>query len=152
MSPESFAAFARSLVNDLGSDPLDDEIDEAGARVRDVVRENFEEEIDGDGNVWEPRKRDYLHDPLRETFAMFGAATVRGAPGSVEVKSRSELILGVSADEIEYAHDQNFGNPDKNLPAREYMHVRDDKVDRLEEPLAGGVRRVVDDGVRRNQA
>jgi len=140
----------RGLAEDLANDPLDKEQDEMTGRVRDSVIDNFNDEVDYDGATWEPRKRDYDHDPLRETFAMFGAATVKGAPGSIEVKSREEVVMGVSTDEIEYAAAQNYGHDESNLPAREYMFIREEHQSKLDEVALDGIGRVVDESIEKH--
>lgn len=149
-TPSGFATFLRELNNDLAKDPLDKEQDELGGLVRDSVIENFNDEVDYGGNAWAPRRQEYEHDPLRETFLMFGAATVLGAPGNVVMKSREELILGVSSSEVEYAAYQNFGSPADNLPAREYMFIREEHQERLDEPLEDAMERVLEDSIKKH--
>lgn len=152
MSAESLSDFLNSLHRELASDPLDKEQEELAAIVRDSVIENFSNQRDYDGNGWEERKGDYFHDPLMDTLAMYGAATVKGATGAIENRDRSEIIMGVSVDDIEYAAAQNYGYEEGNLPAREYMYIRKEHHERFDEPMIEGLTRVFDDHIERHQA
>jgi phage gpG-like protein len=152
LTPEALADLLRNLNPAMEADPMDEEQVEMTGVVRDCVIENFTDQQNYEGEPWPERKQDYDHDMLRETFTMYGAATVRGQTGSIEIRDRQEIIMGVSVDEVEYAAKQNYGHEESNLPAREYMFVREEHQPRLDEPLEVAMNRVLDAEVDRRQS
>lgn len=157
-SPESFADFSRTINRALGAAPLDEEQQEMAALVRDEVISNFNREEDSSGSAWAPRTRKYNHLPLRLSYKMYGAATVKGAPGSIETRSRQELTVGISGADVEYAAAQNYGaeNAGKyrnaTIPAREFMYVRKVALKTVAEPLDGAMGKVLDKQIKHHQA
>lgn len=149
---ESFADFLREVNDDLANDPLDKEQDEMCAVVRDAVIENYSDEVDYNGIAWEPRKQDYEHDPLRETYRMFAASTVGGNSGANVVKSRDEVVMSIDESVVPYAANQNYGAPEKNLPAREYMFIRQEHQPRLDVPAEEAMNRVLEKSIQKHQS
>lgn len=150
MSVESFAAMVRGLGRAVEADPMDREQQEIAALVRDEVVNNFQREEDGEGQSWAPRVGNPRHLPLRETYAMYAAATVRGAPGNIEIRTRQELVVGVSGAEIDYAAKQNYGTA--KIPAREYLYIRKIRFTRVEQPAVDGLKRILDRQIKQHQA
>lgn len=150
LTPESLAAYLRGINPAMQADAIDEEQQELAAIVRDEVIENFNNEQDSDGSPWLPRVGNPQHLPLRKTYSMFGAATVKGAPGSVEIRSREELVVGVSGSEIEHAPIQNYGGG--RVPAREFMYVRYERQGKFDGPVEMAMRRVELEHLRRHQA
>lgn len=155
MSAASFSNLLRAMPDTFAADPLERELDEAGAVVRDIQSENFRSEKNAKGSAWAPRKRKYPHAPLRKTYKMFGAATVKGAPGNINRQTHRGLKLGVDGSVVRYAAVQQFGSRDQNrkgaIPPRQYHYVRRENYARLKAPLRIAQRRIIHALIRKHQ-
>ncbi len=69
-----------------------------------------------------------LHDPERVTdeLRLASVATVPGVMGSAFLSSAVMVQVGPDERKIDYAADQNFGDPAHNLPARTFIVVSDE--------------------------
>lgn len=146
-----FARMLRGLNREAMKDEKLEEGKEVAARVRDQVIENFLNESDSEGNTWLPRKGNPKHLPLRLTWTMYAAATVRKAPGSIEQIKHDEIIVGIDGAYVKYAAVQQFGTRDGRVPAREYLYVKIEDLVKLEEPVENVLNRVIDFQVSRHQ-
>ena len=149
MTARNFAGMLRSLSGALGADPLDRELEEVSGLFRDVQIENFQNERDSRGNPWAPRQGNYNHPPLRRTLRMFAAATVRGAPHSIEMISRNRMVLGIDGSTLLYPIRHQKGT--SRFPARQFFYLAKKDRKRLHPPLYRGQRRVLRTMIKRYQ-
>jgi phage gpG-like protein len=142
----------RRLNDEAIADEKREESKEIAALVRDQVIENFYSESDSDGNSWLPRKGNPAHLPLRLSWRMFAAGTVKGAPGSIEEITNEEILVGINGSVVKYAAVQQFGTRDGRVPAREYYYVKIEDLVKLEPPIHDALMRILDHQVSLVQA
>ncbi len=139
-SPESFAAHLRGLSRALLADSMDVEKTEMAAIVRSEVAGSFDSQADAHGAAWPARRQPASHNLLRKSGAMFRAATQHGAAGNIERHSTGELTVGISGGAVHHAAIQNYGS--RWVPARQFMYVRSDRLERLSAPLRSAMHRI----------
>ncbi len=88
------------------------------------IAQNFINQLGPFGNAWPPRKDPKLKHPLlRLSLAMYNAAAVAGGNGQINTVDSGGATWGIDLGTVPYARAQNWGNPNKNLPAREYYWI-----------------------------
>ena len=147
MTANGFAKMLRGINPKVIQESKQEEFSEVASRVRDQVIENFYNEKDSTGNSWQPRKGNPKHLPLRLSWTMFAAATVKGAPGGMEIIMNDEILVGISGEIVKYASTHQFGSRNGKVPAREYYFVREDDLHKLEEPIEDALMRILDEQV-----
>jgi len=140
MSPEQFQRILTALPMRIASDPMDAEKEEMGELIREAQEGNFEREEDESGAAWAPRKGSYDHPPLRDTLAMFNAATSKGAPGNLQEHGPGYLVVGIDGSVIGYAIDHNDGI---GQVQRRFFYLREEDLEKLDVPLRKAMKRIV---------
>ncbi|HEV3343008.1 MAG TPA: hypothetical protein VG125_21720 [Pirellulales bacterium] len=89
------------------------------------------------GGEWPPRKKvGDGHPLLIESGRLFQSATSDVGEGHVGEIGDREASTGVDPNAVPYAATQNFGNPNRNIPAREFEDVDDATLDAMLERVA----------------
>lgn len=84
-------------------------------------RDNFTSSATPEGADWPPRKVEGDGHPLLIDTGNMLQASTGGGPGGVARIEGDTLFMGVSLDVIPYARAHNMGNPERNLPRREFL-------------------------------
>lgn len=111
-----------------------------------VIRKAFGDNFARGGTTerqWPPRKDPQAggrsgwpgHPLLIDLGDLFGAIAERDR-GHVEDVQPRAMLVGIDGGEIEYAAAQNFGYPPRNLPAREFVFVSEERLEELDELVA----------------
>jgi phage gpG-like protein len=101
------------------------------------IGQNFAAEAAPHGAGWPPRKEEGDGHPLLiESGELFQAATSDFGSGSVNMIGDREASTGVDPLEVPYAATQNFGDAERNIPAREFEDPSDAALDEMAERLA----------------
>lgn len=109
--------------------------------VRGDIRENFNRRGAPDGGAWPPRKPwpgDDGHPLLEDTGYLRAAAQGTGPGGFGELAPREVTIgidMTVDMGGIAAAAAHNFGNPDTNLPQREFFAATEEGLDRCADEI-----------------
>lgn len=104
---------------------------EVAYHLEDNFWQIFSDQVDSDGVPWEPHAPSTVaamgvHDLLIDTGELLTEVT------DVSNYQLTDRSLTASVD-LDYAAAQNFGTA--NIPAREYMYLRQDTVDKIMETL-----------------
>ena len=98
-------------------------------RMKSFQRDHFDKEEDSLGNKWEPlsentvasRKgakhgqRQRAHNLLRDTNVMFNSIT--------NASDLYSSLVGIAGTNMEYAATHQYGDPDRNIPQREFLYL-----------------------------
>ena len=112
---------------------------ECAQELRQGLAENFAAKTDAQGNAWPPRKVQGDGHPLMvETGALLLAAASQGSGDHIEKVAGDELLIGVTREiqGIPKAAALNFGFEKRNLPPRQFIYGRADRVNNCGEILA----------------
>ena len=71
------------------------------------------------------------HPLLIDTGRLFRGATTGGAEGHIADYGKRVMKEGIDSSVIVYAAAQNFGYPERNLPARRYIDLTTKDVDKF---------------------
>jgi phage gpG-like protein len=130
---DATAAMAEVLVHGSFAPALKDNHD----LIHKSVGVNFAAAAAPKGNAWPPRKKIGDDHPLLiDTTKLFQAATSDFGEGAVNEVGDREAATGVDPGEVPYAATHNFGDPDRNMPQREFEDVDDATLDRMAERIA----------------
>lgn len=125
------AAIADRIINGDWTVPIQQVI----PVVVQGTRDNFNSGADPDNITWAPRKSiGDGHPLLMDRGTMLQAAT-GGGPGHVQRLFPTELQFGVDLQVVPYARAQNLGFRPRNLPKREYLGLRSNRLDECQEIL-----------------
>lgn len=141
MRANQFSKMLRTLHRAQTQDPMDAEKTSMANIIRTAQIGNFNRESDATGNPWQPRKSKVSHPPLRDTLAMYAAASDPYAPGAVEYANHRSLRVGISDKVIPYASHHQFGT--KNIPKRQFYYLLEADRDKLVFPLQAALRRLL---------
>lgn len=142
-SPAPITADAWPAALDQMADVLEGPIPRpAMQRCAELIREDFAENyVEGRNEeaVWPEHSpatvaRYGPHPLLILSGRMREATITKGAAGNVEEIGDREMALGVEG--IVYAPTQNWGDPSRNIPQREFIVPRAAGLDQCEEVLA----------------
>jgi phage gpG-like protein len=134
------AQLARELASmgeRIKSDSLASPLRECDRIVKQGVRDNFTSSASPDNQNWRPRKKrknDDGHPLLVDTGDLLQAAT-GGGPGHVSRVEDRSVAVGVNLDTVPYARAHNYGYASGNLPQREFLGMREERVDECEEAV-----------------
>lgn len=101
------------------------------------IRDNFTSSASPDNENWAPRKPrrgDDGHPLLMDRGPLIQAAT-GGGSGHISRINPRDLGVGVDLDVIPYARAHNYGYAANNLPQREFLGLRPERVDECEEVI-----------------
>lgn len=121
LTAEEFVAKLRSMaakVREMDHRPA---LDEVVPEVHQSITNNFQRQVDHEGNHWPPRKDTLPHPLLLLTLAMSTAAT--GGPGAVVDVDQNELRMGVDKEVVPYAATHHAGSEKRNIPRRRYFFL-----------------------------
>lgn len=141
MRANQFAGMLRTLHRAQTQDTMDDEKRSMANIIRTAQIGNFDRESDAEGNPWSPRKSNYKHPPLRDTLAMYSAASDPYAPGSVEYMTHRRLVVGISDEIIPYAKYHQFGAGP--IPKRQFFYMIETEREKLVAPMLTAMRRLL---------
>lgn len=119
--------------------PFEEPFKECAQELRQGMAENFAAKTDAQGNAWPPRQdQGDGHPLLIDTGALLLAAASQGSGDHIEKVSGDELMIGVTREiqGIPKAAAINFGLEKRNLPSRQFIYGRGDRVDNCGEILA----------------
>jgi phage gpG-like protein len=134
-APDHFWAMATAIIEG----PYQPALNQCLVVMRQGIRDNFNSSATPDNENWPPRKIvGDGHPLLMDTGAMLQAAVGSGTGAITEVGTH-EATTGVDGGAIPYAAAQNFGRPEINLPDREFLGAREERIDEMEELIAGFV-------------
>lgn len=108
--------------------------------------QNIERQQDSMGGAWPDRKDSQPHPLLRETGALWAAASGNGPGSSEEVGARELTIIvdkSIDLGGLPGAAVHNFGYPAGNVPQREYLYAGEETLDRCGEALGESVLAIV---------
>lgn len=146
-SADKFADMLRSLDAAQKYDELAEEKVSIANIVSTAQIGNFDRESDALGNPWAPRKHNYNHPPLRDTLAMYAAASDPYADGHVRKMGFREVTIGIDDDAVPYAKFQQYGT--SSIPARQFMYLREEDFNLLVAPMLSGLARIMQDNARK---
>lgn len=112
---------------------------ECAQELRQGMAENFAAQTDAQGNAWPPRKiQGDGHPLLVDKGSLLLAASSQGAADHIEELGEDELLIGTrqEIEGIPKAAALNFGFEKRNLPARQFIYGRGDRVDNCADILA----------------
>lgn len=118
---------------------FDEPLKECAQEIRQGFGENFATKTDASGSAWPPRKDPGDGHPLMiDTGALLLAATSPGSGDHVENIADNTLMIGVTREiqGIPKAAALNFGFEKNNLPARQFIYARGDRLDNCAELIA----------------
>lgn len=118
---------------------FEEPLKECGAELRQGMAENFGAKTDATGAAWPPRKVQGDGHPLMiDKGDLLLAAASQGSGDHIEKVQGDELLIGVTREiqGIPKAAALNFGFPERNLPARQFIYGRGNRVDNCGEILA----------------
>ncbi len=108
--------------------------------ILDNIDSNFHQQQTASGEPWPPHApatvARYGVHPLLILEGHLQEAALGGANSVREIRDGNTLVLGVDADQIEYAHVQNDGSLDGRIPQREYMAISEDTAQQCAEVAA----------------
>ncbi|HEV8061090.1 MAG TPA: hypothetical protein VGP68_14515 [Gemmataceae bacterium] len=105
--------------------------------IHKSVGVNFASTSSPDGGEWPARKKvGDGHPLLIESGDLFQSATSDFGLGSVNDIGDREASTGVDPTEVPYAATQNFGDPSRNIPQREFEDVDEATLDEMAERIA----------------
>jgi len=131
-----FGDFCNGLQEELDTLPIARHLADAVIQeVHAAVNDRYATQTDARGNQWPPHApstvRIYGRHPLLILSGdMFAASTSRGAPGGYEQITDRSIVLGVMQI---YAPTQQFGDPNRNIPARPFFELDDQAIERIRE-------------------
>lgn len=129
MSPETFASLLRQAA-DFNWHDQPESLDVASDEFLDGIGDNFAKKEDSAGAKWPP------HSPV--TVAMYGvhpllvlhtpmSVAAMGGANSVRIVRRANqrltVGLGISSAAIPYFRTHQHGDPDRNIPQREFYYL-----------------------------
>ncbi len=118
---------------------FDEPLKECAQELRQGMAENFASKTDAKGNAWPARKNPGDGHPLLiDTGALLLGVTSPGSSDHVENIASNELMIGVTREiqGVPKAVALNFGFEKNNLPARQFIYGRADRVDKCGELIA----------------
>jgi hypothetical protein len=147
LSPEGFVQLMAALPSAIQTDPRKKEKAEVAEEFRTAQAGNFAREQDDMGAAWAPRRGNHSHPPLRDTLAMFQAATKKNASGGIETAGAGFLLMGISGGSVDYAAKHNDGKD--GMVKRRFHYLREEDAMKLFPLLRIGLGRILDENVRR---
>ena len=141
MRANQFAGMLRTLHRAQTQDDMAAEKESMANIIRTAQIGNFNRESDAEGNPWSPRKSGYRHPPLRDTLAMYAAASDPFAAGSVEYMTHRSLVVGISDEVIPYAKYHQFGAGP--IPKRQFFYMLETEREKLVAPMRTAMRRLL---------
>jgi len=124
------------IAERLASGPYSPGLEKIKPIALQSIRDNFTSSATPDNSDWPPRKHiGDGHPLLIDTGSMLQAATGGGVGAIGEIGSM-EMVLGVDGSAIPYAATHNYGSPNRNIPAREFEGMKEDRIDEAAEVLA----------------
>ncbi len=105
-----------------------------GEQLKIQTQKRFQQEVDPDGNKWQP---------LSEKYAKRKAKKVGTDKGILQFSGNLHNLLRYQADDYgvkfgsdrKYARAQQFGNPKQNLPARPFLGLSDEDKKAIAEEI-----------------
>lgn len=101
------------------------------------IRDNFNSSASPDNENWVPRKPrrgDDGHPLLMDRGPLIQAAT-GGGSGHISRVGDRDVGVGVDLDVVPYARAHNYGYSPRNLPQREFLGLRAERVAECEEAI-----------------
>lgn len=86
---------------------------------------------------------------LRKSGALFGAATTPGARGNIWKTDGAKLIWGV---DLIYAGVHNYGFPPKKIPKREFLTIRKQWMDQIEDYIIQQSFRIISEKILQGES
>ena len=120
---ENFREELQGQIESLRSGDMTPLWEQVGPVIRGGFEQNFVATASPHGGKWPPRKDKLPHPLLQLSLTMFHATTELGARGHVADYQQREMSEGVDSSVVVYAAAQNFGLPERNLPARRYIDL-----------------------------
>lgn len=140
-----FGALHQELIQELGYGDFSEPLKECAQLCDQDFARNFAAQSAPNGSPWPPRKKQGSgkagekgqgHPLLIKTGELFLAATSPFGRGHIEDVGYRNVQIGVDLSEVPYARAQNYGYPQRNLPAREFADVSEQTADNCTEVMA----------------
>lgn len=132
-------AVLSELIADIVGSSYEEPFREMIPVAQQAMRDNFTASATPDNEDWPARKiQGDGHPLLIETGALEQAA-VGGGAGTIAWVGNQDVALGVDGQTVPYAATHNFGDPDRNIPEREFAGLHEMAEDECEDILADHV-------------
>lgn len=152
-----FGSLHQELIQSLGYGDLEEELTECAHLADQAFARNFSAAAGPHSGPWAPRKQggSGLGDAQGRTIGthpleiltaeMFEAVTSPFGRGHIEDVGYRGAEIGVdpSSPAGAYVFAQNYGNPLKGLPQREFVDIGDEDADRMADIIADGMERLL---------
>lgn len=108
-----------------------------------ATKENFDNEAAPDGTPWEPlkhpRRRSTGQDKILQDTGLLKASL--SAQGQYHIQRHDGRAFEWGTN-LDYAATHQFGDPDRNIPARPFVGLNDEVLAEIEELLIDEIQRV----------
>lgn len=136
---EDFAAEMDELAGSLGEGGYQPLLREFVPMIQQDVQQNFDTGATADHSPWpahaESTVRRYGEHPLLVLSGALERAATEAGANHVEDVTDLGLTYGVRG--LIYAATHQYGDPDRNIPEREYMAISEETADEMAD-MAGG--------------
>jgi len=139
MLAENAVAEMSALADRIANESLTPLWPEVTEVAHQSFRDNFTSSASPDGLDWPPRKRIGDGHPLLIDTGALLQAVVDGGPGNITAGSDRQLTLGVDGSVIPYAATHNYGREEANIPEREFLGLKVEHEDQIEDMIAGAI-------------